>query len=311
MTSFLVTGGAGFIGSHITQELVQNNHKVRILDNFSTGKMDNLSGFRDDIEILEGDLRNPDQVRRAVSKINVIFHEAAFVSNPQSILDPIACFEINVHGTETLLEEARKAGVKRIILASSSAVYGNTDEYPLSENCGFNPMSPYSASKCINEVYAGMYTRAYGLEVVSLRYFNVFGPRQNPDSEYAAAIPIFIRCLMDGKPITIFGDGGQTRDLIFVRDVVQANIKASEQPAIAGEVFNICSGSETSVEALVEILRKQFPDPLVPKHVEPRNGDIYRSVGRPDKASERLKFEPKTSLLEGLMETIEWMRTCH
>lgn len=310
MTSYLVTGGAGFIGSHITRNLVQNNHKVRVLDNFSTGKIENLAGFQKDIEILEGDLRNADITKKAVNNVDVIFHEAAFVSNPQSILDPKTCYDINVNGTENLLEAARKADVKRIVLASSSAVYGNTDVIPVSENTQLSPLSPYSASKCINEVYAGMYTRSYGIEVVALRYFNVYGPHQNPDSEYAAAVPIFIKCLLSKQPITIFGDGGQTRDLIFVKDVVCANLIAADHPNAAGGIFNICSGVETSIKTLVELIRHQFPDSIVPRHAKPRKGDIYRSVGKPDRAKEILGFKPKIPLEQGLIETIEWMRKC-
>jgi nucleoside-diphosphate-sugar epimerase len=311
MTSYLVTGGAGFIGSHIAQTLVQNNQKVRVLDNFSTGKVENLAGFDGDLEIIEGDIRNADSVRKAVNKIDIIFHEAAFVSNPHSILEPKACYDVNVHGTENLLEEARKAGVKRIVQASSAAVYGNSDALPLSEDIYLQPLSPYSASKYINEIYAGLYTRSFGMEVVSLRYFNVFGPRQNPDSEYAAAIPIFISNLLSNQEIKIFGDGGQTRDLIFVQDIVQANLIASEHPSAAGQVFNICTGIEISVEELVDTIRRQFPDSLKPIYKQPRKGDIYRSVGKPDRAREILGFETKTTLKQGLLQTIEWMRTCH
>jgi nucleoside-diphosphate-sugar epimerase len=310
MTSYLVTGGAGFIGSHIAQTLVQNNQKVRILDNFSTGKIENLAGFQGDLEIIEGDIRNPDSVRKAVNQIDIIFHEAAFVSNPLSILEPKTCFDVNVHGTENLLEEARNSGVTRIVLASSAAVYGNSDDLPHFENILLQPLSPYAASKYINEVYAGLYTRSFGIEVVSLRYFNVFGPRQNPDSEYAAAIPIFIRNLLSNQEIMIFGDGKQTRDLIYIQDIVGANLLASEHPNAPGQVFNICTGIEISIEQLVDTIRQQFPDSKKPTYKQPRTGDIYRSVGKPDLAGEILGFEPKTTLKQGLIQTIEWMRTC-
>jgi len=310
MPSYLVTGGAGFIGSQITQTLLKNEHRVRILDNFSTGKLENLSGFQGELEVIEGDLRNPTKVKKAVQNVDIIFHEAAFVSNPQSILEPRDCFDVNVTGTENLLEEARLAGVKRIVIASSAAVYGNSSKTPLSEASTYQPLSPYAASKCVNEIFAGMYNRSFGIEVVVLRYFNVYGPRQNPDSEYAAAIPIFIRSLLSNQPIIIFGDGGQTRDLIFVGDVVSANLIAASHPDAPGQVFNVCTGIETSVLMLVDTLRQSFPGSKLPEYSQPRIGDIYRSSGKPDRAKEILGFQPQTSLTNGLSQTIEWMRKC-
>ncbi|OGN73864.1 MAG: hypothetical protein A2X25_03775 [Chloroflexi bacterium GWB2_49_20] len=310
MTSYLVTGGAGFIGSHIVQKLLQNNSHVRVLDNFSSGKRENLSELQGKLEVLDGDLRNPADVHQAVQSIDVIFHEAAFVSNPQSILEPELCYDINVRGTENLLEEARKAGVKRIVLASSAAVYGDSQAIQLSEETKLKPLSPYAASKLINEIYAGMYTRSFGIEVVALRYFNVFGPRQAPDSQYAAAIPIFIRRLLSNQAITIFGDGGQTRDLIYVQDVVHANLLAAEHPDAAGQVINICTGVETSVQLLVDTLREIFPRSIDPQFAPLRAGDIYRSLGNPMRAKEILGFQPQTTLKQGLVNTIEWMRAC-
>lgn len=310
MGSYLVTGGAGFIGSHIVQKLLQNNQRVRVLDNFSSGKAENLSGFQGDLEVLEGDLRDPAAVHQAVQNIEFIFHEAAFVSNPQSILEPKACYDVNVSGTENLLEEARKACVKRIVLASSAAVYGDSQAIPLSEDTKLQPLSPYAASKLINEIYAGMYTRSFGIEVVALRYFNVFGPRQAPDSQYAAAIPIFIRRLLSNQAMTIFGDGGQTRDLIYIQDVVRANLLAAEHPGAAGQVINICTGNETSVQLLVDTLRELFPGSVDPRYALPRAGDIYRSTGNPRRAQEILGFQPQTTLTQGLAKTVEWMRTC-
>lgn len=307
MTSYLVTGGAGFIGSHLVKSLLEQDHHVRVLDNFSTGRMENLSGFEGDLEILEGDLRYPADVKQAVEKIDYIFHEAAFVSVPQSMLDPKSCYDVNVAGTENIFEEARKAGVKRIILASSAAVYGESTAIPLSEENKTQPLSPYAASKAINEILANMYTRSLGLEAVVLRYFNVFGPRQDPNSQYAAAIPIFIENLLADKAITIFGDGSQSRDLIFVEDVVRANLLASHSPEAAGNIYNICTGIETSIQQLVNILRDLFPQSHNPQFSEPRPGDIYRSVGNPLKAKESLGFHPETSLFQGLSQTVKWM----
>ncbi len=310
MASYLVTGGAGFIGSHIVQNLIQNNQRVRVLDNFSTGKKDNLQGVLSDIEIMEGDLRDPSAVFQAVQNIDFIFHEAAFVSVSQSMLEPKTCYDINVNGTENLIEEARKSGVQRIVLASSAAVYGEPEALPLSEDNKTQPLSPYAVSKIINEIYADMYTRSFGIELVALRYFNVFGPRQAPDSQYAAAIPIFIRRLLSNKDITIFGDGSQTRDLIFVQDVVRANLLAVETHDAAGNIYNICTGIETSIQQLVDSLRSQFPEAIPTQYAKPRLGDIYRSVGNPLRAKEKLGFQPQTSLTQGLLRTVEWMRAC-
>lgn len=310
MKKYLVTGGAGFIGSHIVRALLEQGDFVRVLDNFSTGKRDNvgqvsnLSGF----ELLEGDIRNQDTVAKAVQDIDIIFHEAAFVSVPQSMDDPLPCFEINQRGTEFLLEAARKAGVKRVVLASSAAVYGDSDAMPLDEQTPLRPLSPYAVSKRVDELYAEMYTRSFGLDVVALRYFNVYGPRQRPDSMYAAAVPIFTRRLLDGKSVTIYGDGGQTRDLVYVGDIVRANLAASEHPAAPGQVFNVCSGHEIRVIDLVETLMDLFPNAPDPQFAPPRAGDIYRSVGNPQKAVNLLGFRAETSLAEGLKAVVDWMK---
>ena len=305
MTKYLVTGGAGFIGSHIVRALLEQGDFVRVLDNFSTGKPENLSGLN--IDLHEADLRNSEQVAKAVDGMDIIFHEAAFVSVPQSMQDPLSCFEINQRGTEILLEAARKAGVKRVVLASSAAVYGNSQVMPLPEDTLLEPLSPYAVSKRVDEIYAGMYTRSFGLEVVALRYFNVFGPRQRPDSMYAAAVPIFAKRLIDGMPVTIYGDGGQTRDLVYVGDVVRANLAASQHPAAPGQVFNVCTGNEISVSDLVNELLKLFPGAPAPVFAPERPGDIYRLLGNPAKAANLLGFRPQTTLAEGLKAVVDWM----
>lgn len=307
MKKYLVTGGAGFIGSHIAGALLKQGGSVRVLDNFSTGKTENLKGLQ--VDLLEDDLRNPSAVTRAVSGVDVIFHEAAFVSVPQSMEDPLSCFEINQHGTEILLEAARKAGVRRVILASSAAVYGDSDALPLNEDTPLHPFSPYAVSKRVTELYAAMYTKSFGLDVVALRYFNVYGPRQRPDSMYAAAVPIFSRHLIDGKPVTVFGDGGQTRDLVFVGDVVRANLAASEHPAAPGQIFNICTGNATKVIDLVETLMALFPDAPAPVFSTARAGDIYHSYGNPAKAADMLGFQPQTGLADGLKAVVDWMKS--
>lgn len=307
MKRYLVTGGAGFIGSTIVRALLEQGDFVRILDNFSTGKRENVAGLA--VEIVDGDLRDPAKVAEAVKDIDIIFHEAAFVSVPQSMDDPLPCFDINQRGTEYLLEAARKAGVKRVVLASSAAVYGDLETMPLVEDFSLRPLSPYAVSKRVDELYAEMYTRSFGLEVVALRYFNVYGPRQRPDSMYAAAVPIFARRLIDGKPITIYGDGGQTRDLIHVGDVVRANLLASEHPDAPGQVFNICTGDETRVIDLVETLMDFFPDAPAPEFGPARAGDIYRSLGNPAKAEKIIGFKAQTSLDAGLKTVVDWMKS--
>ncbi len=302
----LVTGGAGFIGSHIVRGLLERGDRVRVLDNFSTGKRENLAGL--DVEIVEADLRDASRVTSACRGVETIFHQAAFISVPLSMKEPAECFDVNVTGTASLLQAAHKYGVKRVVFASSAAVYGDSDAYPLAEETPLRPLSPYAASKRVDEIYGQLYTTSFGLEVVGLRYFNVYGPRQRPDSQYAAAVPIFIRRLLDGKPITIFGDGGQTRDLIFVGDVVRANLIAAEHPSAPGGVFNICTGIETRVNDLVEILQDLFPSAPAPEFTDPRAGDIYRSIGSPQKAAQVIGFSAETSLEEGLRQTVEWMK---
>jgi UDP-glucose 4-epimerase len=306
MKKYLVTGGAGFIGSHIVRALLQQGDFVRILDNFSTGKRENIAGLN--AEIVEGDLRDPAKVAEAVQGVEIIFHQAAFVSVPQSMDEPMTCFDINQRGTESLLEAARKAGAKRVVLASSAAVYGDLDSMPLEEHFPLRPLSPYAVSKRVDELYAEMYTRSFGLDVVALRYFNVYGPRQRPDSMYAAAVPIFTRRLIDGKPITIYGDGGQTRDLVYVGDIVRANLVASEHPAAPGQVFNICSGDEIRVIDIIENLMDFFPNAPAPEFAPARAGDIYRSLGSPAKAEKILGFKTQTSLEDGLRAVVLQMQ---
>ena len=302
----LVTGGAGFIGSHIVRALLERGDHVRVLDNFSTGKRENLAGL--DVELIEADLRDASRVTLACRGIETIFHQAAFVSVPQSMKEPNECFNVNVTGTASLLQAAHKYGVKRVVFASSAAVYGDSDALPLTEETPLRPLSPYAASKRVDEIYGQLYTTSFGLEVVGLRYFNVYGPRQRPDSQYAAAVPIFIRRLLENKPITIFGDGGQTRDLIFVGDVVRANLTAAVHPSAPGRVFNICTGQETRIIDLIEVLQDLFPSAPAPEFAEPRAGDIYRSIGSPQLARNLLDFHAEVSLEDGLKQTVEWMR---
>ena len=310
---YLVTGGAGFIGSHIVQTLLEQGQTVRVLDNFSTGKRENLEELTqrfdgNQLEILEGDLRNAQRVAEAVRGVDIVFHEAAFVSVPQSMEEPQNCFDINITGTSMLFEAARSAGVRRAVVASSAAVYGESDALPLVEETHLQPKSPYAVSKRVNEMFTELFTGAFDFDVVALRYFNVYGPRQRPDSMYAAAIPIFARRLLDNKPVKIFGDGGQTRDLINIHDVVRANLIASEHPNAAGNIFNICTGVETRLLDLLDVMYELMPG--VPPHefAAPRPGDIYRSVGSPQKAADVMDFRAQVPLVDGLKEVIDWMR---
>lgn len=310
---YLVTGGAGFIGSHIVQTLLEQGASVRVLDNFSTGKRENLEVLTrqfgaNRLDILEGDIRNVARVEEAVRGVEVIFHEAAFVSVPQSMQEPQACFDVNIMGTSLLFDAARRAGVRRAVVASSAAVYGESDALPLVEETPLQPLSPYAVSKRVKEMYAELFTGSFGFEVVALRYFNVYGPRQRPDSMYAAAVPIFARRLLDGKPVTVFGDGGQTRDLINARDVVRANLIASEHPNAAGKIFNICTGVETRILDLLDVMYELIPNVPQPEFAAPRAGDIYRSVGSPQKAVDVMGFRAEVSLVDGLKAVIDWMR---
>ena len=310
---YLVTGGAGFIGSHLVRTLLEQGESVRVLDNFSTGKRENLADLTrqfngDRLEVLEGDLRNPSDVEAAVRGVEVIFHEAAFVSVPQSMQEPQTCFDVNITGTSRLFDVARAAGVRRVVVASSAAIYGDSDALPLVEETLPQPLSPYAVSKRVDEMYAELFTSSFGLEAVALRYFNVYGPRQRPDSMYAAAVPIFARRLLDGKPVTVFGDGGQTRDLINVRDVVRANLIASKHPQAPGKVFNICTGVETRLLDLLDVMYELAPNAPPPEFAAPRPGDIYRSVGSPKKAADVIGFRADVSLVDGLKETLDWMR---
>jgi UDP-glucose 4-epimerase len=305
----LVTGGAGFIGSHLVEALLARGDKVRVLDNFSTGKEENLADMLNQVDLIRGDLLDEDDLRKAVEGIDTIFHQAAFVSVPQSLEEPDRCFEVNVTGTNRLFSTARDAGVKRVVLASSAAVYGENPTVPLTEKINPEPLSPYAASKRIGEIYAHLFTTQLNLDVVALRYFNVYGPRQNPTSDYAAVVPIFIKNLLDEDQPVIYGDGLQSRDFIYVGDVVRANMLAAESNQAQGQVINICSGRETNLLNLIDYLAEIFKRDIQPTYKVVRAGDIYRSLGDPSLALKLLGFQPETVLAEGLLKTAAWMRT--
>jgi UDP-glucose 4-epimerase len=308
MENCLVTGGAGFIGSHIVEKLVERGDSVRVLDNFSTGNEENLDQVRDQIEILTGDLRNETDLRKAVEGIDLIFHQAAFVSVPLSMEDPDTCFNVNVSGTVNLLSAAFDAKVKRVVMASSAAVYGENSNVPLAEGEETDTLSPYAASKRVGEIYTSLYSNQLGLDVVALRYFNVYGPRQNPESDYAAVIPIFIKNMIDEENPLIHGDGLQSRDFVYVDDIVQANLLAAKSILAPGRIINVCSGTEVSILQLAETISDIFGRELHPAFKEERPGDIYRSSGDPRLAEEILNFKALVDLPKGLRDTINWMK---
>ena len=298
----LVTGGAGFIGSHLVEALTARGDQVRVFDNFSSGKRSNLSKVAHQIEIIEGDLRNSADITVALEDVDLIFHEAAFVSVPMSLQEPRECFEINVHAVTNLLASARDAGVRRVVLASSAAVYGSQGNMPLQEGSPGELLSPYAASKRFNETLATLYTYSFAMETVALRYFNVYGLRQSPESDYAAVIPKFIEQLSNGRPAKVFGDGAQSRDFIHVSDVVRANLLASDAANAPGHAINICSGKETSLLDVLDALSANFPSAPEPEFSEPRLGDVPRSLGDPSLAKELLGFEVQVNLDSGLSQ---------
>ncbi len=306
MRSVLVTGGAGFIGSHLVEALLERGDRVRVLDNFSTGRRENLAAVPADVDLLEGDLRDPATVRRAVDGIEVIFHLGAIPSVPASIANPSECEAVNVGGTLNLVMAGRDAGVRRIVYASSCAIYGDTQRLPVDEDFPPQPLSPYAVSKLTGEMYLGLCQALYGLETVSLRYFNVFGPRQDPRSPYAAVVPILIAAMSAGRPPTIYGDGEQTRDFIYVGDVVRANLLAAEALGVSGAVLNIASGRRHAVNELVQRLNELLGTHLDPIHAAPRPGDILHSWASVDRARSRLSFTAAISFQEGLKRTVNF-----
>ena len=305
----VVTGGAGFIGSNLVHALLARGDRVRVFDDLSTGRPVNLEDVRADVELVDGDVRDAEGVAHVVQGAAVVFHQAAIPSVARSVADPIASNDVNVTGTLNVLVAARDAEVERIVYASSAAVYGNADVLPLHESMPTRPASPYGVSKLAGERYLEAFTRTYGLPTVALRYLNVFGPRQNPRSEYAAAIPRFISCTLTGVAPTIFGDGEQARDFVFVEDVVQANILAAEAAEPAwGRAFNIGRGERRTVNELLAVIRTLVPgDHPVAAHAPPRAGEVRDSWSDIGAASETLGYEPEVGFEEGLRRTTGWI----
>ncbi len=309
MTTYLVTGGAGFIGSNIVDRLVkEQGSKVRVLDDFSTGKRENISELLDRIELIEGNIRDFDTVKKILDGVDYCFHQAALPSVARSIEDPLASNEINITGTLNVLIAAMNAGVKRVIYASSSAIYGNTPVLPKREDMPLSPLSPYAVTKLTGEEYCRLFYTIYGLETISLRYFNVFGPNQDPESPYAAVIPKFIMAMMAGKEPVIYGDGGQSRDFTFVDNVVEANIKAIQSTAGLGETFNIACGQRVTINELVKDLAKILNVNIKPVHTDPRSGEVRHSLADISNAQNCLGYEPKIGFEDGLYLTLEWYK---
>jgi UDP-glucose 4-epimerase len=311
MQRVLVTGGAGFIGSHLVERLLADGQKVRVLDNFATGSRKNLDFTRRAMaegrcEILEGDLRDRAAVVRAVSGVEVVFHEAALASVARSIADPGLVDEVNVGGTLKLLEAARAAGVKRVVFAGSSSVYGNAADLPKHEEQRPVPISPYGVSKLTGEEYLRVFHHVYGLETVTLRYFNVFGPRQTADSEYAAVIPIFLSRILRGERPVIYGDGEQSRDFTYIDDVVAANLLAATAPLAAGQTINVACGRRHSVGSLCRMLIEFAGASVEPLHAAPRAGDVRHSQADISRARTLLGYAPEVEFAVGLRRTFDW-----
>jgi nucleoside-diphosphate-sugar epimerase len=303
MSLALVTGGAGFIGSHMVQALVEQGYTVRVLDNLSTGTKENL--VSQNVELLVGDVRDKDMVLKAVRGADLVFHYAAMISAPESIHQPFFCYDVNVNGSLNVLWSATQAGVKKVILASSAAVYGESSE-PVQEGIDLDPKSPYASSKITMEVMAKMFSTTYGLPTVCLRYFNVYGPRQSPDSPYAAAIPCFLDALASGKPAVIFGDGLQTRDFVYVEDVVHANLLAAKSDEANGMVLNIAGHGPITILDLVRKMMQFFLDSPKPVFQPPRSGDIKYSSADQSRAQEALGYRATIALEQGLQHTVQW-----
>lgn len=306
MASYLVTGGAGFIGSNIVEALIEKGERVRVVDNFSTGKRENIAPFMDKIEFMEADILDMKTMNDACKGIDYVLHQAALPSVPRSVTDPISSNRTNVDGTVNILWAAKEAGVKRVVYASSSSAYGNTPVLPKKEDMPADPLSPYAISKYAGELYTQIFYQIYGLSTVSLRYFNVFGPRQDPDSQYAAVIPKFIDSLMMDKPPVIFGDGEQSRDFTFVKNVVQANILAAQAEEASGHVFNIACGERITLNQLVKKLKGILNSPLDPKYTDPRPGDVKHSLADISRAESILNYKPIYNTEDGLLETAKW-----
>ncbi len=308
----LVTGGGGFIGSHLAQALLERGFRVRILDNFSTGRLENIASFASRVELVEGDIRDRETVRETLKGVSAVFHQAALPSVPRSFRDPVGTTSVNVEGTLVLLEESRSAAVRRFAFGSSSSVYGDTESEVKSEDLPCRPLSPYAAGKYSCELFCRLYWKVYRLPAVCLRYFNVFGPRQDPDSPYSAVIPRFISAALRGDRPVIYGDGRQSRDFTYVGNVVRGNLRVLDAPDSAwGETFNIACGERIDLWRLAGEISRLTSSPLEPTLAPARPGDVRHSRAEISKAEKTLGYRPAVSFSEGLAETVDWYRLKH
>ncbi|RKX24330.1 MAG: LPS biosynthesis protein WbpP [Candidatus Zixiibacteriota bacterium] len=305
---YLVTGGAGFIGSNIVERLLELNHEVRVLDNFSTGRPENLDAYSGKIELIEGDIRDIKTVVKAVKGIDYVLHQAALPSVPRSVADPLTSNAVNLNGTLNLLEASRQAGVKKFVVASSSSIYGESKELPKHEKMTPHPLSPYAITKLTGEHYCRVFWELYKFPTCCLRYFNVFGPRQDPQSEYAAVIPRFTCRLLAGQPPTVYGDGEQSRDFTYVDNAVQANLLAAETDEMVGNVFNVAGGGQITLNEVLDKLRAIISVGTEAVYEEPRSGDIRHSYAAIEKI-EKHGFAPTVDFEEGLKKTVAFFRS--
>jgi UDP-N-acetylglucosamine/UDP-N-acetyl-alpha-D-glucosaminouronate 4-epimerase len=308
VTTTLVTGGGGFIGSHLVDRLLDLGHSVRVLDNFSTGRRTNLRCAPAHVELIEGDLRDPDTVRRAAQGAEIVLHQGALPSVPRSVNDPRTTNAVNVEGTLNVLLAARDAGVRRVVVASSSSVYGDTPTLPKVETMPPMPRSPYAISKLAAEQYTCAFASLYGLETVALRYFNVFGPRQDPTSQYAGVIARFCTAALRGQPYTVQGDGLQSRDFTYVENVVQANLLAATAPDVSGQAFNVACGERITLLDMIATLNRLVGHDLPIEYGPARSGDVRHSLAEIDKARQLLRYAPAVDMAEGLARTLAWYR---
>jgi UDP-glucose 4-epimerase len=308
MAVYVVTGGGGFIGSHIVEELLHRNQTVRVIDNFSTGRRENVEDFSGEIELIEEDIASTPDLARHLRGADYVIHQAAIPSVPKSIIQPVPSHHANVTGTFNLLLASRDAGVKRVVYASSSSLYGDSITLPKHEGMMPNPLSPYGAQKLFGEMYCQVFTRSYGLETAALRYFNVFGPRQDPSSQYSGVLSLFITAVLQGKQPKIYGDGLQSRDFTYVKNVVEANLLACTVPGIAGEAFNVACGDRITVNSTLQLINKIVGMDVTPIYADPRPGDIKHSQADISKAQSKLGYNPQVNFEEGLRHTIDWYR---
>lgn len=309
MSVYVVTGGGGFIGSNIVRQIVQHDEEVRVIDDFSTGRRSNLQGIESDITLLEGDLCDTPLLDEAFEGADYVLHQGAVPSVQRSVEDPVTSDRVNVGGTLKVLDAARKASVKRVVYASSSSVYGDKPTLPKQEDMPPEPRSPYAASKLAGEYYCSVYSATFGLPTVSLRYFNVFGPRQDPKSDYAAVIPIFTRCAINGETATVFGDGEQSRDFTYVDNVVEANLLAARAETEGSVICNVGTGSRYTLNTLLEMLGELTGGKVERRYDDPRPGDVKHSQADITRARQELDYDPSVSFEEGLELTLEWYRS--